>query len=197
MGTPIFEVEMEQGADWNCTVNWYGGGTFRAPIEELDPGYPTQIRVTSHLLPSSSDTPVIISGVQGVEMVNSKDTGVELCARVDDNYFTVPVSSVGCEWVPGTGEITWYKPSDLTGYTARAKLRKSWSSSTVIHEYTTENGGIVLDTNDASIKLVNTAAETAAMNFTTAYVDVELIAPGGAVTRTHRLKVNFSRETTK
>lgn len=195
--TPVFEVEMQQGADWNCTVNWYGGGTERAVIEELDPGYPTRIRVTAHGLPTSSDTPIIISGVQGVEMVNSSDTGVELCARVDDDYFDVPVSSRGCEWVIGTGEITWSKPSDITSYTARAKLRKNRHSATVIHEYTTENGGIVLDANDASIKLVNTAAETAAMSFTEAMVDVELVSPGGAVTRTHTLLVTFNRETTK
>ena len=195
--TPLFELELEQGTDWNAIMNWYGGAIFMAPIEEIDPGYPTKIRVSSHLLPTSSDTPVIISGVQGVEMLNSRDTGVELCERVDANYFLVPVSSVGCEWVPGTGEITWHQPSNITSYTARCKLRSRWYSGTVIHEFTTENGGITLDDNDASIRLDITAAESAALAFVTAYGDIELISPTGAVTRVARLKVTFSREMTK
>jgi len=195
--TPIFELDMEQGASWNATINWYGGDIFRAPIEELDPGYPTKVRVTGHGLPNVSDTPVIISGVQGVEMINSKDTGVEECEYIDEDYFYVPISSVGCEWVPGTGEITWHEPSDITEYTARCKLRKNWAHPTVIHEFTTEIPNITLIINDASIRLDCTAAETAAFTFATAYGDIELISNTGEVTRVARLKINLSRETTK
>jgi hypothetical protein len=196
MSTPIFEVDMEQGADFNCIINWYGGDVFRAPIEEIDPGYPTRVRVSNHLLPTVSDTPVIISGVHGAEMLNSTHTGVEECTYIDANYFYVPISTVGCEWVPGTGEITWHQPSDLTGYTGRLKLKPSWHSSTVIHEYTTENGDMVIVLNDASIQLLNTGVETAAFSFNKAYGDFELIAPGGGITRVARLIVTFSREMT-
>jgi len=198
MSVPVFEVDMEQGADFTVTVNWYGGASFRAPIEEIDPGYPTRIRVTAHGLPTASDTPVIISGGVGAEILNSKDTAIELCKSLTDNHFEVPVSTVASEWVVGTGEITYTTPADITDYTARAQMRTKWHSGTVLHEFTTENGGITLNANDGSIQLDMVAVATALLSFTTAYIDVELIAPAASATiRAVRFKVHFSREFTK
>lgn len=197
MSTPIFEVDMDQGSDFFVTVNWYGGGVFRAAIEEIDPGYPTIVRVTSHLLPASSDTPVIISGVQGAEILNSTDTGIELCERIDDDHFAVPVSTVPCEWVQGTGEITYHTPTDLTNYTAVCQLRSKWYSGKLIHEFTSASGDIVLDPNDGSVILSALAADTTDMSFTKAYGDIEVISESGMITRVARLIVNFSREMNK
>jgi len=159
-------------------------------------GYPTQIRVSSHLLPTSSDTPVIISGVQGAEILNSSETAIELVNRVDADYFTVPISTVACEWVPGTGEITYHKPTDISASTGRCQLRKSWNSSVIIAEFTTENSGMVLDGNDGSILIKQTAVQTAALSFVRAYGDIEIIT-AGIVTRVARVIVDFSREFTR
>lgn len=197
MSTPEFEVDMDQGSRFLVTINWYGGGNFFAPIEEIDPGYPTKIRVTGHQLPSSSATPVIISGVQGAEILNSRNSAIMMCERVDADYFTVPASTVTCEWIPGTGEITYNLPTDLTNMTARCQIRSKWHAGSFIHEFTTENGGIVLDANDGSIQLEALSAATKDLNFTKAYGDIEVITPGGVVTRVARLIVNFSREMTK
>lgn len=197
--TPTFEVSMEQGATWSATVNWYGGGVFRAPIEEIVPGYPTIIRVSSHLLPTVSETPVILSGIQGTEILNSKDTGVEMATYVDADYFSLPVSTVTCNWIPGTGEITWYKPTDLTGYIARCTFRSKWYSGVKLFELTTANGGCTINLNDASIRLNITATATTSAIFTKAYGDIEVIASNGAgaITRVARMVVTLSRETTK
>jgi len=196
MSTPHFDLEMDQGADWSNTFNWYGGGTFRAPIEEIDPGYPTQIRVTAHGLPSSSDTPVILSGIIGAEVLNSKDTGIEMCTRVDADYFTVPVSTVASEWLVGTGEMTFYLPTNIAAFTARCKLKKYWHSTTALATLTTENGGIVLDANDGSIKLIITDTVTAGFTFTTCVYDVEMISGTGEVTRAFKGTITLSREIT-
>ena len=197
MSTPEFELDMDQGAHWTATINFYGGGTFRAPIEEIIPGYPTRIRVTGHSLPSSSDTPVIVSGVQGAEILNSSETAIDMMTRVDDDYFDAPVSTIPCEWTPGTGEITFSLPTDLLNHTARCQLRTKWHAGTFIHEFTTENGGIILDANDGSIQLDVTSAVNADFNFVKAYGDIEIITAGGVVTRVARIIVNFSREMTK
>lgn len=195
MSTPLFEVDMDQGADFDVTVNWYGAETFRAPIEEITPGYPTKIRVSSHLLPSNSDTPVIISGVQGAEILNSKETAIELCKRVDDDYFTVPVSTVACEWDIGTGEITYRTPCDITNFTAIGQIRNKWHSGTLIKDLTTDDGSIVLDADDASITIHIPGSETANFDFTTAFCHVKLISPGGAKTRVFELLITFKRGT--
>jgi len=197
--TPLYELSMEQGASWYCTVNWYGGGVFRAPIEEITPGYPTIIRVSEHNVPVSSPSPMIISGVLGAEILNSADTAIELVNRMDADTLTIGISTVACEWVPGTGEVTHHLPTVLSsGFTGRCQLRKSWNSSVVIAEMTTENGGMVLEGDDGSIRLIQTAAETAALNFTKAYGDVEVIeTASGEVTRVFRIAVTFDREYTK
>jgi len=198
MSTPNFEnVPIVQGSDWYLTVNWYGGGTFRAPIEEITAGYPTLIRVTAHSLPSSSDTPVIISGVEGMEILNSKDTGIELVKRIDADTFEVPVSTRGKDWTMDTGEITWYKPTDITDYTARCQMRKRWHSANYVFELTTENNGIVLDANDASIQLQLTAAQTATIVDDILVYDVELVSPGGTVTQVFRGSIKVDRENTR
>ena len=195
--TPTFELPMSQGANWDTTINWYGGPTFRAAIEEIDPSYPTILRVTGHLLPSVSETPVIISGVVGAEILNTTDKGLEKALRIDDDTFSLPISTRACEWDNSTGEITYHRPTDITNYTARCQLRSKWYSGTIIHEFTTENAGIELTAEDGSVYLKVTAAETAALNFTKAYGDIELISDLGVVTRIARLVVTFSREMTR
>jgi hypothetical protein len=198
MSTPHFDLIIRQGADENFTVNWYGGGVFRAPIEEIDSGYPTQIKVTSHLLPSASDTPIIISGVEGMTVLNSKDTGIEMCTRVDEDFFTVPVSTVSQEWCVGTGEITWHQPTNITGFTARCQIRKRWhDTALIIPELNTGNGGIVLNDNDASIKLVLTSAQTAAMTADKMVFDVELIDLAAKVIPVFKGTFRLQREQTR
>jgi len=127
--TPRFELDMEQGATFNYTFHWYAGGKFMAPIEEITVGYPTRIKVTAHGLPTISDTPVIISGVDGCEILNSKDTGIEEAIYVDADHFDMPQSTVADKWVPGTGEMTYHQPSDITGFTARMQIREKWHST--------------------------------------------------------------------
>lgn len=198
MSVPHYKVEMLQGADWTPTLNWYAGGVFRAAIEEIDPGYPTKIQVTQHGLPSASPTPVIISGVEGPNMtiLNSKDLAIMLATRLDDDHFEMPISTIKGEWVIGSGEITYYKPKDIVGWTFRAKLRSRVHKGTVLADLTTANGKIIANTNDASIQLYLTAAETAALSFTQAYLDCEA-TNGAGVERVFSLTVDMNREATR
>lgn len=198
MSTPTFDdLTMAQGSTWATSFNWYGGGKFLAPIEEIDPGYPTRIKVSSHLLPSITGTPVIISGVEGMEILNSKNTAIELVDRVDDDWFLIGISTVAKSWVVNTGEITYYRPTVITDFTARCQFRKYWHSKTVLAELTTENGGIVLTEEDAGIQLQCTAEQTAAFNFDRCVFDVEMISPGLAVTRVAQGTIYLDRERTR
>jgi hypothetical protein len=129
--TPEFAIDIEQGTTFQHTFHWYGGGKFMAPIEDIQVGYPTVITVTGHMLNSVSPTPVIISGVEGCPDLNSEDTGIEPATRNDADTFQMPVSTVGDTWKEGTGEITYFMPTDLTGYTGRMQIRKNWYSTVV------------------------------------------------------------------
>jgi len=206
--TPRFNLEMDQGATFTTTFNWYGGGKFMAPIEDICIGYPTRITVTDHLLPSNSDTPVIISGVEPsadndqaskkrMELLNSTELGIAEVIYVDANNFDVPISTVKCNWETGTGEITWHKPTPITGFTARMHIREKWHSTDFIHELTTENGGITLTVEDASIQIDITAADTTAFTFNIAVYDIEMISPTGEITRVVEGTIKLIKEITK
>jgi hypothetical protein len=186
---PELTLPIEQGASFDHTLNWYGGGKFIAPIEDIVPGYPTRIKVTGHSLNATSPTPVIISGANAqadddgdpvaFRNLNSIDTGIDLATRIDDDWFEMPVSTVGEIWYPGTGEITYWQPSDITDWGGECTIRKNWHSP-VFHTISTELGTMTLDGTDGSIRLEIDAVDTAAFNFVNAVFDIDLWPSGGA-----------------
>ncbi|MBW2647546.1 MAG: hypothetical protein JRE23_15505 [Deltaproteobacteria bacterium] len=192
--TPQFRLHIEQGVNFEHGFQWLAGGIFMAPIEYIETGYPTVLEVTSHGLNTLSSHPVIISGVEGCEALNSSDTDIALCTRIDDDHFSVPQSSVNKTWEEGSGEITYHIPTDITDYTCRCVIRKNWFSSTVIHELTTENDGIVLTVADGGIQLLIPKVATAAFNFTYGVYDVDMIAPSGYESRVFKGPVTLHRE---
>jgi len=191
--TPEFPMHIEQGADFDHTFQWFGGGKFIAPIEFIEIGYPTIVTVTDHLLNTVSPTPVIISGVDGAPDLNSVETGIEPATRIDANKFSLPVSTVADTWVIGTGELTYFRPTDLTGFTGICKIRKNWFSSTVLHTMSTALGTMTLGAVDGSIRLQITSLDTAAFGFVGGVFDVDLTS-GGIITRVFRGPVTLHRD---
>lgn len=176
--TPEFPLHIEQGANFDHTLQWFGGGKFVAPIENIELGYPTIITVTGHLLNAVSPTPLVISGVEGCPNLNSMDTSIALATKETDNIFSVGLSTVGDEWVVGTGEITYWRPTDLTDFTGEMRIRKNWYSTTVIHTISTALGTMTLDPIDGSVRLQISAEDTAAFKFVGGVYDIDLTLAG-------------------
>lgn len=195
--TPVFDFNIEQGSDFTNTFNWYGGGKRMAPIEDIEVGYPTRIQVTAHGLPTVSETPVIISGVKGCPQLNSTDLGIEQMTPDGPDHFLAPISTVNTNWEPGTGEVTWHDVTDISGCTARMQIRKSWHSKDIIYEMTTENSGIKLTVDDASIEIFIPAAITTDFAFAKAFYDIEVIDPAGNITRVVKGQLTLIREITR
>jgi hypothetical protein len=168
-----------------------------APIEDICIGYPTRIKVTAHGLPTVSDTPIILSGIGGCEILNSRELGIELGAYVDADHFDMPQSTVKDIWKVGSGEVTYFRPTNITGFTAKMQIREKWHSTDVIHELTTENGGIILTIDDASILLTILPNITSTFKFNKAVYDVKMISPGGDVTRVFEGIVTLHKEVTE
>ena len=76
-------------------------------------------------------------------------------------------------------------------------IREKWHSKDFIHELTTENGGIVLTVEDASIELTVLPADTALFTFNEAVYDIEMIAPNGEITRVIAGTITLTKEVTK
>lgn len=192
--TPQFHLYVEQGVNFNHTFQWMNAGMFMAPIELIQEGYPTVITVTGHGLPTLASHPVIISGVEGCQALNSEGTAMPFATRIDANRFSVPISSQGKEWVPGTGELTYHIPTDLTDYTGRTVIRKNWYTADPIHEMTTENGGMLLIPSIGGIQLMIPKAITAGFTFRNAWYDVDLIDSGGYEFRVFKGPISLERE---
>lgn len=182
--TPVFALHMEQGANFDHTLQWYGGGKWIGPIEHIEVGYPTIITVTDHLFTDLSPTPVVISGVKGCDHLNSSDTLVALATRITDDTFSVALTSVGEEWEEGTGEITYWRPSDLTSASGEMRIRKNWYSTTIIHTISTALNTMTLGA-DGSVRCEISAIDTAAMTFVNAVWDID-ITISGVITRVFR-----------
>ena len=96
-------------------------------------------------------------------------------------------------WKAGTPAV----PVDLTGCTARMQFRAEIAATTPLITLTTENGGITLGGALGTIELVITATATAAITWTTAVYDLEVVFASGDVWRLVYGPVTVSLEVTR
>lgn len=96
-----------------------------------------------------------------------------------------------------TGTKANAAPVDLTGCKARAQFRVELESATVLLELTTENGRIQLGGLTGEIRILISAADTAAMAWLAGVYDLEIEFPDGTVVRRMAGGVVVSPEVTR
>ena len=101
-----------------------------------------------------------------------------------------PTIYAGATWDITLGPITvGTAVANLTGYDARLKARESYPGTAVALSMGTADGSIVLGGTAGTVRLVQTATQTAALGSAAGYVqtqyvyDLELQSAGGEVTR--------------
>jgi hypothetical protein len=206
---PDIPLHVERGSSFDNTLQWFGGGKFIAPIEDLTPGYPTIITVTGHSLNATSPSPMIISGVNAiddggdpVEMrnINSKHRDIAMATLLTADTFSVPIATVGENWYPGSGEISHFLPSNITGWGGECNIRKNWHSP-VVHTISTALGTMTLDGTDGSVRLQIASNVTDTIELVQGVYDIDLWPGGGArptdgstITRVFKGPVFFYRD---
>ena len=97
--------------------------------------------------------------------------------------------------------LTWSAPGgtpiDLTGCTARMQVRSDVESPTALLSLTTENDGIALGGALGTIELYVSDEDTAAITWDGGVWDLEIVHPGGEVTRLAQGSVSVSPEVTR
>lgn len=105
----------------------------------------------------------------------------------------------GDTWVPPGFQLLEsdrVSPRDLTGYRYRLQGRAT-PGAAVLLDLTTENGGILVDMETATIRPTLTAEQTSALCWAECQFDFQETAPDNRITTFVRGKIKVTREITK
>lgn len=88
-------------------------------------------------------------------------------------------------------------PVNLTGYTARMQVRRSYTDTVIQLAMTTESGSITLGGSAGTINVVSAATATEDIAARAGVYDLELMSSDGVVTRLVEGKVTIKPEVTR
>ena len=184
---------MQQPAKLNYRV--YQGSTFQEIYR-----WESQTKVYETLTNISKSAPCIITtqsntqipvgwrirvtGVLGMKEINTpSEDNWHIATYISGTEITLnQINSIGYTTYTSGGIIEYNDPVPLAGLNARMQIREDVDSTTVIHEATTQNGGIVIDQTYKTITLTIPASITQDFEFETAVYSMELYTAAGIVT---------------
>jgi hypothetical protein len=191
------DFTIKQGEDLSLPFYWYDGDPVIKSISAIAAGYPPTLTATGHGLPTNK-IPVQLVTIKGPTVLNTDEGETVYALKATTDTFKLPDINAGTMTAyTGGGYLVYQAPKDLTSYTARMQLRSSISSATVLLELTSGNGDIVLGGTEGSATLVLTATQTAALSFSTAVYQLELVSGAGVVKRLASGTITLSKEVTR
>ena len=171
-----------QGSTFKETLRWESETKQYAAISGITKTAPCVITTASaHTIPLNWR--IRVTGVSGMKDINIASTSdYYLVTSKTSNTVTLnQINSSDYGAYTSGGIIEWNSPIPLAGYTAQMQIRESIDSTTVIHELTTSNGGISIDSVNYTISFNIAAVTTATFNFDAAVYSCELTDNQGIV----------------
>ena len=166
--------KMYQGSTFTEVIRWESSTKVYKPITSITKAAPVVITANSHGIPLGWRTKVTNAG--GMTQINDTENYYQVTGLTTNSITINSVNSLGYgEHTANTGVLEYNEPVPLVGFTARMQLRPSVTSVTIIDQYTTENGIIVLDTALSTITIAVPATQTAGYGFSTAVYSLELV----------------------
>lgn len=145
-----------------------------------------------------------VSGCKGMVELNDRDASERISRRYFKAKVVSPttielndVNAAGFRPYTGGGIITYNVPVDLAGLTAKAQVRSDADSPSVLLEFSTSNGRIVLNNVAKTITMQLSAADAAILDWTDGFYNLEPISPGGIVTSIAAGPVRVDLDTTR
>jgi len=187
-----------EGSTFQETFRWESQTKSYAQISAITKSAPCVITTSAnHTCPLNWRAR--ITGAGGMKEINiTSDDEYYLVTSKTNNTVTLnQINSANYTTYTSGGILEWNTPIDLTGYTAQMQIRETLDSSTVIHEMTTSNGGIAIDTTNYSITINIPAATTRNFDFTTAVYSLELTDINAVVTTFVTGNLTLVREITR
>lgn len=172
--------KLYQGSTFNEILRWESSIKVYKPITAITKSAPLVVTSAAHGVPL--EWRVKFTNIAGMTDLNSTETYHIVTSKTTDTITINNVNGLGFKDYISGGIVEYNTPIDMTGYTARMQLRSKLDSSTIIEELNTENGKIVIDNVNKTIKLIISADNTSAYTFSSAVYSLELISSGGQVT---------------
>lgn len=198
MSTPAkVNFKMYQGSTFSEVLHWETNKKVYIPISSIPKAAPTVVTTTgAHSIPGVWR--VRLENVGGMKEINSPDDEYYMGTAISSTTIELnAVNSLGFTAYTTGGVIEYNQPVDLTGYTARMQLREKLDSTTVLAEYTTENGKLLIDIATSKITIVVDAATTAGYTFNSAVYSLELVSSGSQVTQLMVGTITLVKEVTR
>jgi hypothetical protein len=174
MAAPVkLNFKIYQGATFREVLRWESSTKVYVPITAVSQTAPVVVTAAAHNAPVGWRAKV--TGCGGMKELNNADT-YNLITQTTANTVTFnQINATGYTAYTSGGVLEYNQPVSLVGYTARMQIRAALDSPSVIQELTTANGGVVVDTTNSTITLLLTAAQTAALTFSSAVYSLELV----------------------
>jgi hypothetical protein len=164
-----------QGSTFQETLRWESETKQYAPITAISTAAPCVITTGSaHGVPLNWR--IRVTGVNGMKDINtvSEDSYYLVTGKTSTTLTLNQVNSAAYGAYTSGGIVEYNTPIPITGYTALMQIRETLESTTVIHEMSTANGGIVIDPLNYTISLNISSAVTGTFNFDSAVYSCEL-----------------------
>jgi len=183
MTDPVkLNFKIYQGSTFGEVLRWESAEKVYKTITAVTQSAPVVITAIGHGIPA--DWRVKVTNVVGMTDINT--TGyVQADPVTTDTLKINNIVSVAFKPYVSGGVLEYNKPVDMTGFTGKMQIRPTVDSATILHELTTENGGIVIDNVNKKITLNIPAATTAAFTFSTAVYGLEVYNSSGSFILTY------------
>ena len=172
MTSTKLNFKIQKGSTFNEVLRWESDTKVYTPIVNIAKAAPMVVTANAHNIPVGWR--VKISNATGMKEVNSPEYLTVTATTLNTLVFN-SVNAISYTPYVSNGILEYNKPASLEGYTACMQIREKVTSDDVIIELTNENGGIIIDSNNMTITINISAAETSAFTFKTAVYSLDLI----------------------
>ena len=200
MASP-YDFQILQGTTFQRVVRWEAAPVVYKAITAITQAAPVSITAAGHGLVDGWR--VAITAVRGMTEINAEGTPPRASEYhkvtfVDADTVTInDINAASFKAYTSGGYLQYNTPVSLSGFTARMTIRETLESTTTLMSLTTSNSGITLDDTAKTISLYISATDTAAIDWTQAVYDLEMVSGSGVVTRLLSGSITVSNEVTR
>lgn len=173
MSAPIkLNLKIYQGSTFKQVLRWESSTKVYVPITNISKNAPMVVTAPNHGIPVGWRAKITNAG--GMKEANALDYQIATEITADTITFN-QVNSLAFTTYTSGGILEYNKPVQIGNLTARMQIREKVTSDTIIHELTTQNGGIVFNDTYKTITINIPDSATAQFNFTSAVYLLEFV----------------------